>query len=52
MTTFRIFQLNDRLGNGGLGYVEAVSRVSHATGFDNGQQNIEVSQFETPQALF
>src|SRR5215831_8499714 len=42
----RIFQLDDRLGNSGLGDVETLRRLSHAPGFNDGQQDIEVTQFQ------
>jgi hypothetical protein len=42
-----VFQLNNRLGNGGLGDVEPFGRFAHAPCFNNGQQNIEVAQLQS-----
>jgi hypothetical protein len=42
----RMFQLDDGLGNSGLGGVETLCRLSHAAGFNDRQQNIEVTQFQ------
>ena len=41
-----MFQLDDGLGNSGLGGVETLCRLSHAAGLNDRQQNIEVTQFQ------
>ena len=41
-----VFQVGDRLGNGGLRHVEGARRLPHAAGLNDGQQNIHVPQFE------
>src|SRR5438046_1215892 len=41
-----VFQVGDRLGNGGLRHVEGGSRLPHAARLNDGQQNIHVPQFE------
>src|SRR5215510_4664762 len=41
-----VLQIGDRLRDGGLRHVEGACCLAHAACLDNGQQNIDVSQFE------
>jgi hypothetical protein len=43
----RVLQLYDRLGHRRLGDLEAIRRLAHAAGLDDGHQDVEVPQFET-----
>ena len=41
-----VFQVGNRLGNGGLRHVEGARGLPHAARLYDGQENIHVSQFE------